>query len=265
MSGQKRAAAKPSSKDSSTRKKRAAEKSTTPDSPPLSPLSPVAARPTTRVTPASLTTNSAAAAHALVFNQEAVQAAATTQHAAAARHSQTTSASGGATSAAACVVAGRPNLPSPASLGTDHSLASQNNNRVLFSYRSGVLNTRTEASITTEVDHEAGSTNAPTNPADWYETCREKGRLGSEGVMELQFVSYVRKDLFPKLKFVMNKNQMKWSTDPNSLCSLIRTELRVKDMFAEQWWETHSNLIVQTLNAKRADVTASIKRAFMSK
>ena len=249
MSGQKRAAAKPSSKDSSTRKKRAAEKSTTPDLPPLSPLSPVAARPTTRVTPASLTTNSAAAAHALVFNQEAVQAAATTQHAAAARHSQTTSASGGVTSAAARVVAGRPNFPSP----------------VLVSYRSGVLNTPVDTSITTEVDHEAGSTNAPTNPADWYETCREKGRLGSEGVMELQFVSYVRKDLFPKLKFVMNKNQMKWSTDPNSLCSLIRTELRVKDMFAEQWWETHSNLIVQTLNAKRADVTASIKRAFMSK
>ena len=63
----------------------------------------------------------------------------------------------------------------------------------------------------------------------------------------------------------MNKNQMKWSTDPNSICSLIRTEMTVKNIYAEQWWETHSSQLVQTLNAKRADVTASIKRAFMSK
>jgi hypothetical protein len=39
----------------------------------------------------------------------------------------------------------------------------------------------------------------------------------------------------------------------------------VGDGRAAEWWETYKLLILKTLNSKRADVTAAIKRTFLSK
>ena len=89
--------------------------------------------------------------------------------------------------------------------------------------------------------------------------------MGSETMLTCDLVAYVRNNLFPKLKFFMDPRQLMFSTDTNSICFRICQDMRLKDNRAAAWWELYKNKIVQTLNSKRADVTAAIKRCFMSK
>ena len=99
----------------------------------------------------------------------------------------------------------------------------------------------------------------------WYELCRANGRQGSAEMMTTEVVTYVRNDLFPKLKFFMHKKHMVFSNDPKSLCFQICNGMGVPESHACAWWEEYKMKVLETLNSKRADVTACIKRAFMSK
>ena len=103
------------------------------------------------------------------------------------------------------------------------------------------------------------------NPAEWFESIRQKSRLGSEAMLSCDLVAYVRKELFSKLKFFMDPRQLMFSTNTNTICFQICKDMRLREQRAPQWWELYKNKIVQTLNSKRADVTSCIKRVFMSK
>jgi hypothetical protein len=101
--------------------------------------------------------------------------------------------------------------------------------------------------------------------AELYEVLRKKGRMGSESMLASDLVSFVRIDLFPKLKFFMDSRQLMFSTAKDSICYQICTDLGLTAMRAAAWWELYKNKIVKTLNSKRADATSAIKRVFMSK
>lgn len=104
------------------------------------------------------------------------------------------------------------------------------------------------------------------NVKAWFEACQNSGRLNNTAMLHKDISSYVRYDLFPNLKFIMAKTQMEYSTDPTTLCAIICSAMGMKEpTTAVTWWEHWKNMIVDVLNAKRADVTGAIKKVFVRK
>jgi hypothetical protein len=101
--------------------------------------------------------------------------------------------------------------------------------------------------------------------AELYELLRKKGRMGDDIMLHKDLVLYVRNDLFPKLKFIMDTRQLMFTTAVNSICYQICSELGFEGIKAAEWWEKYKNKVAKTLNSKRADVTSAIKRVFISK
>jgi hypothetical protein len=114
-------------------------------------------------------------------------------------------------------------------------------------------------SLVTEVnaDHESKT---------WFEACQRNGRMDNETMLTKDISTYVRYELFPKLKFIMNSKQLNYSSEEKSICGLICTAMGLVDeKAAVSWWERYKDMIADVLNAKRADVTGAIKRAFLRK
>ena len=100
----------------------------------------------------------------------------------------------------------------------------------------------------------------------FFEACQRNGRLDSEGILQKDIRAYVRYELFPKLKFIMNDRQLEYSPERNTICGLICEQMGLEDpKAAVSWWERYKDMIADVLNAKRADVTGAIKRAFLRK
>lgn len=78
-------------------------------------------------------------------------------------------------------------------------------------------------------------------------------------------VGYVRHELFPKWKFFMNRKQLEFSNQPDTVCYQICKGMHVFDTYAVKWWEECHDKILDTLNSKRADVTAAIKKGYFRK
>jgi hypothetical protein len=115
------------------------------------------------------------------------------------------------------------------------------------------------------VESRSIGSNETNNCGELYEELRRKGRMGSESMLACDLVSYVRNDLFTKLKFIMDPRQLMYSTSKNSICYQICNDMGLTDGRAAAWWELYKNKLVANLNSKRADVTSAIKRTFMSK
>ena len=71
-------------------------------------------------------------------------------------------------------------------------------------------------------------------------------------------VEYVRTELFPKLKFIMDKRQLVYSGEKGTICAQICKDMSVKDSRAADWWETHKLLIMKTLNTWNYHYNSSI-------
>jgi hypothetical protein len=100
----------------------------------------------------------------------------------------------------------------------------------------------------------------------WFEACQRRGRMDNEDIMMKDISTYVRYELFPKLKFVMNNKQLSYSLESTSLCNRICMDMGMVDpKMAMLWWERYKDLVADVLNAKRADVTGALKRSFLSK
>ena len=137
---------------------------------------------------------------------------------------------------------------------------------VSFSMQSGAVASRSVRSVPDVVAvTPSDQRSAGTSDADWYDQCRKKGLRGSDAMLECDLVVYVRAELFPKLKFIMDPRQLVYSTAKTSICLQICKDMGLKDSRAAQWWELYKNKINSTLNQKRADVTSAIRRTFLSK
>ena len=79
------------------------------------------------------------------------------------------------------------------------------------------------------------------NPSrEWFEKCRKNGLMTNDNWMTLDLDRYVRVDLFPTLKFFMDKKQLNFTTVETSICWQICTEMELKKDKAEAWWEESS-------------------------
>lgn len=100
----------------------------------------------------------------------------------------------------------------------------------------------------------------------WFENLQKVGRMDTEKMLKKDINDYVRYKLFPELKFIMNKTQLNYSEEKQSLCSMICTNMGMAERAsATEWWEKYKGMIADILNAKRADVTGAIKQEFISK
>ena len=75
-------------------------------------------------------------------------------------------------------------------------------------------------------------------------------KLGGEAILASDLIVYVRNDLFPKLKFVMNNRQLMFATESNTICYQICKDMGLREEKKTQWWEMYKTKIVQTLNSK---------------
>jgi hypothetical protein len=100
----------------------------------------------------------------------------------------------------------------------------------------------------------------------WFEACQRIGRMDSQEMLSKDINAYVRHELFPKLKFIMDNKQLNYSSEKESICARIcRSMGLVEERAAVSWWERYKDMIANVLNAKRADVTGAMKRTFLRK
>lgn len=100
----------------------------------------------------------------------------------------------------------------------------------------------------------------------FFEACQRNGRMANEVMLSKDLSSYVRYELFPRLKFIMSNSQLNFSSEKTTICGLICADMGLLEpKAAVEWWEKYKGMIADVLNAKRADVTGAIKRVFMRK
>lgn len=146
---------------------------------------------------------------------------------------------------------------------TKNSFESGRTGKTSFSIHAGVAHQIVPVEVACDGDNRSLETSVCC--AEWFETCRKKGRLASDSIHDFDLITYVRNELFSKLKFIMDARQLVFSESKDTICYQICRDIKVKESRAASWWEIYKNKIVQTLNNKRADVTAAMKRTFMSK
>jgi hypothetical protein len=99
-------------------------------------------------------------------------------------------------------------------------------------------------------------------PSDmWYACARSGQQADLQRKIDLQ--DFVRHDLFSGWKFFTDKRQLIFDTSSTAICYHICTAMNVKRDYWALWWEHNKDELVSTLNRKRTDVTAVVKRVFI--
>jgi hypothetical protein len=141
-------------------------------------------------------------------------------------------------------------------------------NKVQFSWKSGRPTQNevpTIVAVLPEREQPSTTGGSDTQSSEWYESIRLKGLRSKDSMQALDLVAYVRQDLFPKLKFIMDERQLLYTEDKKTICQKIMDDMGVIETRRQSWWELYKNTILKRLNSKRADVTSAIKRRFVSK
>lgn len=86
-----------------------------------------------------------------------------------------------------------------------------------------------------------------------------------EAVRKKQLNEYVRHYLFPYWKFFTSPKQLVFNNKSGSIMVKICNNLNVATMGRMTWWELNKEKIVESLNRKRSDVTAYLKKEFIRK
>jgi hypothetical protein len=99
-------------------------------------------------------------------------------------------------------------------------------------------------------------------PSDiWFDCARSGKKAEEQRKIDLQ--DFVRHDLFCGWKFFTDKRQLVFDTGSTAICYHICTAMHVKRDYWALWWEHNKDELVSTLNRKRTDVTAVVKRVFI--
>jgi hypothetical protein len=103
-----------------------------------------------------------------------------------------------------------------------------------------------------------------TSPSDKWFDCAKSGKKAEEQ-RKIDLQDFVRHDLFSAWKFFTDKRQLIFDTSSTAVCYHICTAMHVRPDFWSLWWEHNKDELVATLNRKRTDVTAVLKRVFIGK
>jgi len=80
------------------------------------------------------------------------------------------------------------------------------------------------------------------------------------------FAMVVRDKLFPKVKFIGGTNtSLDYSTEPTSICGLMRLHCDVSHAHACQWWEEHRSMVKTIHTECRNNKIKNIKQLFTGK
>ena len=76
---------------------------------------------------------------------------------------------------------------------------------------------------------------------------------------------YVREDLFPKRKFVINEADLDYSELPGSIARQCLEYCNMEGPCERQWWDTWKKLVKDELNTRRNHCQNYMKEAYMGK
>jgi hypothetical protein len=80
------------------------------------------------------------------------------------------------------------------------------------------------------------------------------------------FAMVVRDKLFPKVKFIGGTNtSLDYSTEPTSICGLMRLHCNVSHADAYQWWEEQCSMVKTIHTECRNNKIKNIKQLFKGK
>jgi hypothetical protein len=101
-----------------------------------------------------------------------------------------------------------------------------------------------------------------TKPSEtWFESTRPGAN--ADEARRIQLIDYVRKDMFPGWKFFTDPRQLVFDASETSLVRHICLGMHLKRDYWADWWELNKTELVTTLNRKRTDVTAMVKKIFI--
>ena len=101
------------------------------------------------------------------------------------------------------------------------------------------------------------------NANDSWNLCEQENQPGKSDTIVIR--AFVRNRLFPFCKIITDEAMLQWDTDKNSLCQFVLDGLHVADAERKAQWPTFQKQIRLTLNTKRSDVTAKLKKSYNSK
>jgi hypothetical protein len=101
-----------------------------------------------------------------------------------------------------------------------------------------------------------------TKPSEtWFESTRPG--TDPDEARRIQLIDFVRRDLFPGWKFFTDPRQLVFDASETSLVRHICLGMHLKRDYWADWWELNKTELVTTLNRKRTDVTAMVKKIFI--
>ena len=101
-----------------------------------------------------------------------------------------------------------------------------------------------------------------TNPtAKWFKSSR--AGENEDEKRKRQLLDFVRRDMFPGWKFFTDRRQLVFDASETSLVRHICLGMGINREYWADWWEINKSELVATLNRKRTDVAAMIKKIFI--
>ena len=83
---------------------------------------------------------------------------------------------------------------------------------------------------------------------------------------EIQVKTYVKYDLFPKRKFIINASELEYSQDENSIARQCLRACNMEGVVGEdKWWEKWKRTVGKELNERRNHCQNYLKNEFMGK
>jgi len=89
--------------------------------------------------------------------------------------------------------------------------------------------------------------------------------LGTNDIGKIhEIMKIIRLGLFPKWKFFVNKEQMNWSEESNSMAQFVVKGLNVAPNMegSRNWWHDNSDMILKEVNRKGNDVISQVQVKF---
>ena len=65
---------------------------------------------------------------------------------------------------------------------------------------------------------------------------------------DMDLLTYVRNELFQKLKFFMDARQLMFSSMKDTICYQICRDMKVKEIHLAAWWELYKHKIVNRVD-----------------
>ena len=109
--------------------------------------------------------------------------------------------------------------------------------------------------------HIGGSVDGTSKPSTiWYQSQYQISQVpDTKHVINSVCSNY----LFPRVKFLNNRKDLSYSTDPNSICQHVISQCNLASFVnKEQWWSQNCKTVMSTLTSLRSNKATALRLAF---